>query len=142
MLGDSHNTAFQKFLALEKKFKIKPNLRSEYSECIQNKLDEGHKCLLPDDDKTSSYGYYLPHHAVIKNSSFTTKTRVVFDGSTKTSSGISLNETLMVGPTIQEDLFSIVFRFRSFIYALTADIQQMYRQVRVAPEDSLFQKII
>ena len=61
----------------------------------------------------SNQGYFLPHHAVVKESSLTTKTRVVFDGSAKTSTGISLNETLMVGPTIQEDLFSIIARFRN-----------------------------
>ena len=37
----------------------------------------------------------------------------------------------MVGPTIQDDLFSTVTRFRTFIYALTADIEQMYRQIQV-----------
>ena len=141
-LGNSFNTAYQRFCSLERKFKADPILKTEYLECIQNYLDEGHMCLPPDDSNSSSDGYYLPHHAVVKSSSLTTKTRVVFDGSAKTSSGISLNETLLVGPTIQDDLFSIVLRFRSFVYALTADIQQMYRQVRVAQEDSKFQKII
>ena len=83
-------------------------------------------------------GYYLPHHAVIKNNSITTKTRVIFDGSAKTSTVISLNETFMVGPTIPDDLYSIITRFRSFQYTLTADIQQMYRQILVSPEDQLF----
>ena len=51
-------------------------------------------------------GYYLPHHAVIKRSSSTTQLRVVFDGSLKSATGLSLNDVLMVGPTIQNDLFS------------------------------------
>lgn len=84
----------------------------------------------------------MPHHAVIKNDSLTTKTRVVFDGSAKTASGLSLNDILMVGPTIQDDLFSINLRFRTYRYALTADIQQMYSQVRVDSEDRNFQKIL
>ena len=48
--------------------------------------------------------FYIPHHAVFKASSTTTKTRVVFDGSVQTSNGLSLTDTLMVGPAIRQDL--------------------------------------
>lgn len=46
----------------------------------------------------------------------------------------------MAGPTIRESLFSIVTRYRSFTYAFTVDIQQMYHQIRVSPQDIKFQK--
>jgi len=36
--------------------------------------------------------YFLPHHPVSKETSSTTKTRVVFDGGAKTSNGLSLND--------------------------------------------------
>lgn len=67
--------------------------------------------------------YYIPHHAVFKDTSITTKVRVVFDASCKTSSGLSLNDCLMVGPNLQQDLLSILLRFRTFKYVITADIQ-------------------
>ena len=51
---------------------------------------------VPDDQS-----FYLPHHCAFKEDSTTTKLRVVFDGSAKFSSGVSLNGALMVGPTIQ-----------------------------------------
>lgn len=53
-------------------------------------------------------GYFLPHHCVIRQSSTTTKLRVVFDGSAKTTNGVALNDILAVGPTIQSELFSII----------------------------------
>ncbi|XP_033218219.1 uncharacterized protein LOC117173687 [Belonocnema kinseyi] len=140
-LDDSRNTAFQRFYALERKFEKNPSFKSQYTECMQGYLTENHMSLIPS-HLVSNKGYFLPHHAVVKESSITTKTRVVFDGSAKTSTGISLNDTLMVGPTIQEDLFSILARFRTFLYAMTAGIQQMYRQIRVAQDNSLFQKIL
>jgi hypothetical protein len=62
-------------------------------------------------DKSS---IYLPHHAVLKESSTTTRLRVVFDASAKTTNNRSLNDNLMCGPTIQRDLFSIVVEFRNF----------------------------
>ena len=94
------------------------------------------------DKNALNQGYYLPYHAVVKEDSLTTKTRVVFDASMNSSSGISLNDCLMVGPTVKDDLISIFTSFRSFQFALTADIQQMYRQIKVYPRDSTYQKIL
>ncbi|KYM97734.1 hypothetical protein ALC62_11575 [Cyphomyrmex costatus] len=73
----------------------------------------------------------LPHHAVLKPDSDTTKLRVVFDASAKTSSGLSLNDVQMVGPTIQQDLFNILTRFRQHVHAVSADVTKMYRQIKV-----------
>ena len=86
-------------------------------------------------------GCYLPHHAVIKIASETTKVRVVFDALAKTSTKISLNEVFLIGPTIQTTIFEQVLRFRTHKYVITADIEKMYRQVLVHPDDRTFQKI-
>ncbi|XP_076384102.1 uncharacterized protein LOC143261869 [Megalopta genalis] len=64
-------------------------------------------------------GYYLPHHAVMKTTSLITKLRVVFDGSAATTSGTALNDTLLTGPKIQDDLLYILLRFRNHQYVLT-----------------------
>jgi len=66
----------------------------------------------------------------------------VFDASTKTSSGLSLNDTLMVGSTLQDDLFDIISRFRLHPIVMTADIQKMYRQIEVDKRDRDFQRIL
>jgi len=57
--------------------------------------------------------YVLPRPAIFKETSTTTKTRVVFDGSAKTSNGFSLNDILQAGPTVQQVLCSIALRFRT-----------------------------
>ncbi|XP_047106369.1 uncharacterized protein LOC124775582 [Schistocerca piceifrons] len=85
---------------------------------------------------------YLPHHAVFKECSSTTKLRVVFDGSAATSNGVFLNDILMVGPTVQPYLFSIIIKFCSFNVALSADIAKMYRQVSPHPDDRNLQRIL
>ena len=81
--------------------------------------------------------YYLPHHAVFKSSSSTTRTRVVFDGSRRACKGLCLNDTLLVGRTIQQDLYSIVLRFRTHQTAFTADIATVFRQ-----DDRRLQRIL
>ncbi|XP_033218066.1 uncharacterized protein LOC117173536 [Belonocnema kinseyi] len=121
-LGNSRNTALQRFHALERRFEKDPALKEQYTACIQGYFKESHIKSISSNEPNNQ-GYYLPHHAVVKTCSLTTKTRVVFDDSAKTTTGISLNDSLMVGPIIQEDLFSIITRFRTFQYALTADIE-------------------
>jgi len=79
---------------------------------------------------------------MIKESSTITKLRAVFDASSKTSSGKSLNDVLRVGTTSQGSLFEILVRFRCYNVALIGDIRQMYRQVLVHPKDRDCQRIL
>ncbi|XP_074109256.1 uncharacterized protein LOC141534015 [Cotesia typhae] len=86
--------------------------------------------------------YYLPDHAVIKSSSMTTKVRVVFDGSANTTTGVSLNDVLFTGLTIQSDLFSLLIRFRKHPIVITGDIEKMYRQFLIRKGDRKYQRIL
>jgi hypothetical protein len=67
-----------------------------------------HMNQINEDVSSSEERYYLPHHVVFNSSNSTTRTRVVFDGSCHSSNGLSLNDTLLVGPTIKQELYSIV----------------------------------
>ncbi|XP_076383120.1 uncharacterized protein LOC143260685 [Megalopta genalis] len=93
-------------------------------------------------DTVDTPGCYLPHHAVEKPTSTTTKVRVVFDRAAKSTSGLSLNDTLLTGPTIQDNLFTLLIRFRMHAVVLTADIEKMYRQFIVRPDDRAYQRIL
>ncbi|XP_055622041.1 uncharacterized protein LOC129765656 [Toxorhynchites rutilus septentrionalis] len=84
----------------------------------------------------------VPHHAISRPDSTTTKTRVVFDGSCKSTNHLSLNDLLLTGPTVQPTLLSIVLNFRFHRYVMTADIEKMYRQIMVHPEDRPLQQIL
>ncbi|XP_071044156.1 uncharacterized protein [Parasteatoda tepidariorum] len=81
-------------------------------------------------------------NGVLKPDSKTTKLRVVFDASAKTTNGCSLNDLLCKGGVIQDELFSIMLRFRKHIYAFTADIEKMFRQIEILPSQTKFLKIL
>ena len=84
----------------------------------------------------------MPHHAVLKETSSTIKMRVVFNGSEKSSNGVSLNGISMIGPKVQDDLFDIVQRFRLHRIVISADVVKMYRQIWVHPDDRCLQRIL
>ncbi|XP_055643367.1 uncharacterized protein LOC129779737 [Toxorhynchites rutilus septentrionalis] len=85
--------------------------------------------------------YFLPHHAILRPESSTTKLRTVFDASCKSLSGVSLNDVLLAGPTIQNTLIALVMRFRMHAYVISADIEKMYRQIWVHYTDQPLQRI-
>jgi hypothetical protein len=79
---------------------------------------------------------------VVNEDSRTTKLRVVFDASSKTDAGISLNDVLMKGPVIQEDLIKIIARFRTRKYAFSSDITKMHRQIWIDKSHRNYQRIL
>ena len=103
-----------------------PALRKSYSEFIFEFQDLNYLETVPNEElvKKDSEVNFLPHHCVHKEDSTTIKLRVVFLGSAKSSTGVSLNGSLTVGPTVQ-DLFSILITFRFHKITLSADIAKI-----------------
>lgn len=77
------------------------------------------------------YSMYYKHTIVClpRESSSSTKLRIVFDASAKNHKSVSLNDALLVGPVLHDNLIDLVVRFRFFAIAMTPDLQKMYRQV-------------
>jgi len=125
-LGSSFQMALKRFTNLERKLSVTPQLKDDYVHFMNEYESLGHMRKIDDPVSDEPY-YYLPHHAVIKETSQTTKVRVVFDASAKTSKGNSLNDILAQGPAIQSELFDIVLRFRHHKIVITADVEKMYR---------------
>ena len=53
----------------------------------------------------------------------------------KTTLGVSLNDQLLVGPTVHPPLNDVLIRFRRHPYVLATDVSKMYRAISLAPED-------
>jgi hypothetical protein len=138
---ESRQNAVRRLRHMETRFSKNPDLKKDYVKFMNEYLDLGHMEEVPE-ERSQGLVCYLPHHCVLKESSTTTKLRVVFDGSCKASNGVSLNSILMVGPVVQPDLISIVLRFRSYMIAMSADIAKMYRCVDVHPKDRDLLRIV
>lgn len=130
-LGDSREMAMRRFMHLERKLQRSPDIQEQYKAFMAEYLELGHMEVVNNERQLCEPEYFLPHHPVMKISSSTTKLRVVFDASARTTSGKSLNEIQMVGPTVQSDLVSIILRSRTHNFVMTADLEKMYRQVRI-----------
>lgn len=61
-------------------------------------------CVVKSSDRSQQREFFLPHHGVIRETSSTTKFRVIFNGSQKTNLNFSLNDVLHIGPKLQTDL--------------------------------------
>ena len=82
-------------------------------------------------------GHYMPHHAMFKKST-TTPLRIVFNASSKPSDGKSLNDCLMMGPSLTAKLHEILLLFRQGKYAVTADISNAFHRIIVHEVDRKF----
>jgi len=83
--------ARRRFKSLEAKLDRNPALKAQYSAFLREYIDLGHMSLVT--KEPSETQFFLPHHCVHKQESTSTKLRVVFDGSAKTTSGRLLNWT-------------------------------------------------
>ncbi|XP_075162717.1 uncharacterized protein LOC142235346 [Haematobia irritans] len=144
-LGHSRTQAFIQYARMEQSIQNKPELCQTYHNVLKEYLDLDQ--MRPTTSKESSINgsfgsFYLPHHAVLKPQSVSTKVRVVFNASKRTTSGTSLNDILYVGPTLQSDLMTLILRWRIFKYVFNGDIEKMYRQILVHEDDTHFQRIL
>ena len=80
--------------------------------------------------KSPNQVFYVSVHE--KEISATTKICAVFKASVKSASHVSLNDTLLVGPTVHPPLIDILSRFHLHRIALTTDVSQMYRAIQLA----------
>ena len=142
-LGESRAQAIHRARANEKSL-LRKDKYSEAQAVMSKYLELGHARLVNQADLLlpPSACYYMPVHTVYKLSSTSTKVRAVFDASAQTTTNISLNDLLAVGPTIQSSLDQILLRFRTYPVALSGDISMMYREILLHPDDRSMHRYI
>ena len=127
------------YKGLTKRLLKDESLFHEYSKFMQMMIENNFAELVPDDELNVEPGkcWYLNHHPVwhkVKKS-----IRVVFNCSLKFC-GISLNDNLLQGPDLTNNLLGVLLRFRQGLVAFTGDIEKMFYQVKVPKSDSNFMR--
>ena len=111
------------------------NLLQEYNGTFTQQLLSGIIESVPKLQEEEKHSFYLPHHGVLRQDKETTKLRIVFDGSAKTESQLSLNDCLDKGPNHTPLIFHILLRFRLFYVGLVADIEKAFHQISIEKSD-------
>ncbi|XP_058840815.1 uncharacterized protein LOC131696283 [Topomyia yanbarensis] len=138
---ETSNNAERRFYSLERRLEANAELKAQYHQFVTEYEELGHMREVDYGELDTNPQYFLPHHAVLRLESSTTKLRTVFDASYKSKSGLSLNDVLMPGPTVHDSLVAIVLRFRMHPFVVAADVTKMYRQILVDPSDQPLQRI-
>lgn len=100
-------------------------------ECFKSKKEfyQSFLCM-----KKSIY-IYLPHNAVLRECSSTTKLRLIFDASSNSFSWFSLKDLLITDLRMKQVLNSNLLLFRSFLVAEFVDMEKTICQVTIHRED-------
>jgi hypothetical protein len=105
-----------------------------YRSAVDGYITKGHAEEIAVDEDVKKEVWYLPHHPV-HNPNKPNKVRVVFDAAAVYQS-TSLNQQLLKGPDYTNRLVGVLLRFRQYPVAVVGDIEAMFHQVRVLPDDT------
>ena len=84
--------------------------------------------------------YYMPWRVAYNENSVSTPVRVVFDASSITKTGLSLNDILAKGIKSLNSLVEIFLRFRIHAFVIHTDIKKMYNRIKLRIEDWTYQR--
>ena len=143
VLGDSRKMAKSRLQQSRRSMKKKGKL-AEFDAAVAEYAEMGHSERVPEEEvqKLPYECCYLPMHGVVREASETTRLRIVFDASAKTSTGVSLNDTLLTGPSMYPFLTSILNKFRCNAVGMAADISKMFREVGIQEVERDFHRYL
>ena len=102
----------------------------DYDPIILNQLSSEIVEVAP--EHASEKEFYIPHRPVVKETSETTKLRIVYDALAHARTNApSLNECLHAAPPLQNELWSVLVRNRLHPVALAGDLRQAFLLIRM-----------
>ncbi|GFS98512.1 integrase catalytic domain-containing protein [Trichonephila clavipes] len=135
-LNDNFSVAEKRVKSLTRRFVRDPTLYIQYSEILKEYESQGIiERILETEKPTDRAVFYLPHQAVFRQESLTTKMRIVFDASSHEDGQPSLNDCIWSGGNLNPNIFHLIISFRLNTIAITADIERAFLQISLRDED-------
>ncbi len=131
-LPDNRELAVIRLNHLNKTFCKNEKYKTDYVTYMNDIIDKGDVEAV-NDDAINGEKWYIPHHGIYHPKK-PDKLQVVFDCSA-TFKGTSLNEHLLPGPDMINNLTGVLVRFRRHPIAVTCDVEKMFHQFRVQEKD-------
>ena len=132
-LPNNKPCAEHRLRCLERRLRKDERYFNDYVTFMQDIIKRGDAEKVPEAELNNRPAWYIPHHGIYHPQK-PHKIRVVFDCSAKFQN-TSLNEHLLSGPDLTNTLVGVLCRFRKGHVAIMCDIERMFHQFHVAPED-------
>ena len=141
LFPSNRHQALKRLDTLKSRFLKNEKFFTEYKSFMRSMLENNFAEAIPQEEILPFEGnvWYLVHHGVYHPQK--QKLRVVFDCSLK-HQGVSLNDKLLQGPDLTNNLLGVLLRFRQSRIAVLADIEKMYYQVKVSPADKDYMRFL
>lgn len=138
-LPDNRQLALVRLNHLKRKLLKDQRYREHYVKFMEDVIERGEAEEVKDVGIEGNK-WYVPHHGVYHPKK-PDKLRVVFDCSARYD-GISLNDYLLQGPDLMNNLTGILLRFRQHPVALICDVEKMFHQFHVCKADRDFLRFL
>ena len=133
--------ALESWKQLERKLSHNSEKRLAYEKVVQGWLEAGYMRRLSVEEENREDAFYLLHFPVYREDKETTKTRIVMNGKSEFQ-GTSLNDCVLKGPKVINNLVNVLLRFRRFRVAVSGDVKEMFLQVHLKEEDAKYHRIV
>ncbi|CAE1306091.1 unnamed protein product [Acanthosepion pharaonis] len=122
-LPNNRQQAVSRLNSLTRQFRRKPRLAKDFFSFMEKIFADARAEVAPP-LKQEEERWYLPMFGIYHPKK-TNKIRVVFDSSAQYN-GVSLNDALLTGPDLNNNLIGVLIRFRKEPVAIMADVEQMF----------------
>lgn len=131
-MPDNRQEAEVRLNQLKRKLERDERYRADYVNYMDDIIKRGDAEEVKDEGLPGET-WYIPHHGIYHPKK-PEKLRVVFDCSAK-HKGNSLNEKLLSGPDMLNNMTGVLVRFRQHKIAIMCDVEKMFHQFEVKESD-------
>ncbi|XP_064642183.1 uncharacterized protein LOC135496665 [Lineus longissimus] len=140
-LPNNRAQALKRLSSLKHKMEKNPQFKEDYLQYMKEMIEKGFCERVPENESCPEGSvWYLSHHGVYHPNK-PGRIRVVFDCSAEFQ-GEVLNEHLLQGPDLTNNLVGVLLRFRKESVAVVCDVQSFFNMVMVKKEHRNFLRFL